>query len=232
MPQQQSTPQSEAPRVESAQRQPFALYGALAVAVLVVAGLVYWWSSNSSMSDVYTHKTIGIISIPQVQEANDGFKSKLQALGYDDVEYIEYTVVPGPSLNADSEKAARDLVEKNADLIFTNFEIQGKIAVDITRELGRTDIPVLFIARLHDPASFGLVKSLQSPGNNATGIATSIFELVQRHLEFIKQISPDAKKLGIFANGFQIPALAGEYYAEVKLQAPRLGLEIVEYTTD
>ena len=71
-----------------------------------------------------------------------------------------------------------------------------------------------------------------SPGSNATGVATSIFELVQRHLEFIKQIRPDAKKLGIFAKGFQIPALADEYYAEVKLQAPRLGLEIVEYTTD
>ncbi len=210
-----------------------ALYAGIGVAVIVIGLAAAYFTGALGSSDVpQAPKKIGIVGIPQVKEADEGFKSKLKELGYEDAVITEYSVVAGPTLNAEVEKAVNELIASDVDLIFADFEIPAKIAARVTAEQGRLDIPILFISRLHDPVKFGLVQSFESSGNNLTGIATSIFDLVQRHMEFLKQISPNAKKLGIFAKGFQIPDLAGEYYSVVKEEAPKFGFEIVEYTTD
>src|SRR3989344_3245251 len=203
-----------------------------AVVLVALGGAWYVWQSRSSDVANLTPKTIGIIGIPQVKEADEGFESKLKELGYTNATFLTYHVVPGPNMGTDVEKAVRELIEQNADLIFTDFETPAKVAIGLTRELNRTDIPIIFISRLHDPVTYGLIQSFESSGNDATGVATNIIDLIQRHMEFIKQISPQAKKLGIFGKGFQIPDLAAEYYTEVRKQAPNFGLEIVEYATN
>ena len=205
------------------------LVGVLAAVVCALA-LLYWM--GASPASVSEPKKIGIISLLQVKEADVGFKAKLEDLGYADVEYIEQQVIPGPDLAPNTQKAVREFVAQDIDLIYTNFEVQAKIALDLLEELERTDIPLLFISRLHEPVSYGLIQSFDSSGNNAAGVATNLIEIIGKHFEFLKQISPNAKKLGVFAEGFQIPAVASEYYAEVKQQAPKFGIEIVEYTTD
>lgn len=226
------TPNTQTPEVRTTSPWNVTFFAGIGVVVIALGfAVAYWTGALGSAATPEEPKRIGIVGIPQVKEADEGFKTKMIALGYGDAEFTEYSVVPGPTLDADVEKAVRELIEKDIDLIFADFEIPAKIAAKVTNELGRSDIPVIFISRLHDPVKFGLVESFESSGSNLTGVATSIFDLVQRHMEFLKQISPDAKKLGIFAKGFQIPALADEYYSVVKEQAPRFGLEIVEYTT-
>ena len=208
------------------------LYILAGAVVVAIVGALLWAGGFGSSSVLADKKVIGILSIPQVKEANLGFQEKLLQLGYENVEYLEYPIVPGATIVADTEKAVNELIAADVDLIFANFETQAKIAMDLLSKVGRSDVPVLFISRLHDPVKMGLVDSLQSSGNNATGVATNIIDLIQRHLEFIKQINPEAKRLGIFGKGFQVGALADEYYAEVKALAPKFGFEIVEYTTN
>jgi ABC-type uncharacterized transport system substrate-binding protein len=209
------------------------LWLSLGAAVLLLAGLsLMYWQKNDTAPLAPSPKKIGVISLLQVKEADSGFKAKLAELGYIDVEYLERQVVPGQALASDTDQAVREFVAQDVDLLYINFEISAKIALDLLQELGRTDIPIVFGSRLHEPVSYGLVASLRSSGNNATGVATNLIEIIQRHMEFLKQINPEAKNLGIFAKGFQIPAVADGYYAEVKRQAPRFGFEIVEYTTD
>ena len=205
-------------------------------AILILGGLltygVYLWGFGVTGEDPGRPLTIGILAIPQVPEADAGFKEKIAELGYTNVTFLEEVFVPGPTFYEDSKKTAREMIERNVDLIFADYETQAKAALDATTELSRSDIPVIFISRLHDPIRFGLIEALQSSGNNATGVAADIVGLVERHFYFILEIKSDAKKLGAFTKGFQIPSIADEYFEEIKRQAPRFGFSVVEYTTD
>ena len=210
---------------------------AIVVAALTViaagAGVLFWTGLVSAPSaSAREPKRIGIIQIPQVLEAGEGFRAKLAELGYDNVEYDDRVIVISPTLGDDARKAAQEFLDNGVNLIYTDFEAQAKVAQAVTEESGRTDVPIVFISRLHDPVTMGLVDSFQTSGNNLTGVATNILELVQRHMQYIKDINPNAKKLGVFGKGFQVPAVAEEYYNEVKKVAPQFGLQIVEYTTD
>ncbi len=202
-------------------------------ALLLAAGGYYWWSGSQGEAALRTTPVrIGIIQLPQVKEADEGFMRKIRELGYADAEFDLRVVPIGPNYESEVRKVVEDFLLADVDLIFADFESQAKIAQTVTAEKGRTDMPIVFISRLHDPVTMGLVDSYRSSGNNLTGVATNLSSLIQRHMQFIKDISPTATKLGVFGKGFQVPAVAGEYYDVVKREAPRFGLEIVEYTTD
>ena len=62
-----------------------------------------------------------------------------------------------------------------------------------------TDVPLLFTA-VTDPASAELVESNEEPGGNVTG--TSDAAPIEKQLDLLKEIVPDAKKVGIvYASG-------------------------------
>lgn len=208
-----------------------ALIGVVSLIALSLIGAGIYYVMAAPEADA-TPKKIGMIQIPQVLEADEGFKEKLVALGYTDAEFIERVTPVGPTYEEDGRKAAEEFIAMDVDMIFTDFEGQAKIAQAVLAEHNRTDIPIVFISRLHDPVKMGLIESFQSSGNNMTGVATDLSALIQRHLQFIKDISPNATKLGVFGRGFQVPAVAAEYFATVQVEAPKLGFEVVEYTTD
>src|SRR3989344_642581 len=166
---------------------------AIVVAALTViaagAGVLFWTGLVSAPS-AREPKRIGIIQIPQVLEAGEGFRAKLAELGYDNVEYDDRVIVISPTLGDDARKAVQEFLDNGVDLIYTDFEAQAKVAQVVTEESGRTDVPIVFISRLHDPVTMGLVDSFQTSGNNLTGVATNILELVQRHMQYIKDIQP------------------------------------------
>src|SRR5437773_1975304 len=76
-----------------------------------------------------------------------------------------------------------------AVIIATNSEM-ATIAKSVAR-----DVPVIFGSR-QDPIRLGLVESLARPGGNITGF-TYFVPIEQKRLELLRQLSPDAKKLGI-----------------------------------
>ncbi|HEY4524995.1 MAG TPA: ABC transporter substrate binding protein [Candidatus Paceibacterota bacterium] len=209
------------------------LWAGLALVVLVIAiAAGYLWMSTESAPVASVPKKIAVVGIPQVKEADDGFEEKMIELGYADAEFIEREVVIGPTFEQNLQVAIQEFIDGNVDLIFANFEAPAKVAQTMTAAQSRTDIPIVFISRLHDPVTMKLIDSFQSSGNNLTGIATNLSHLIQRHLQFIKDIDPNATKLGVFGKGFQVPSVAGEYFETVKREAPKFGLTVVEYTTD
>ncbi|MBK8461619.1 MAG: ABC transporter substrate-binding protein [Nigerium sp.] len=85
-----------------------------------------------------------------------------------------------------------------------------------------TDKPVLFTA-VTDPVDAKLVASLEAPGANVTG--TSDMNPVAEQLALVKELRPDAKRVGILYS-------SGEANSVVQVElarqaAPGLGLELV-----
>jgi len=209
---------------------------ALMVLVVCALGITQWMGSKTSNSATRTGPVkIGILGFNQQKEAHEAFKARMTELGYQegrDVIYDEAFVVPGPNMIADHTANLERLLDpaSKIDLLWLSLEIQTKIAIDMTKERG-LDIPIVFISRFHDPVEYGLVASYRSSGNNATGVASNLFDIVQKHLEFYKEISPNMKTLGVFTDGFWVPALGGWYFEELKKQAASFGIVIKEYKT-
>ncbi len=179
-------------------------------------------------------KTIGVLYFRQHLDAYDGLKAAMQQLNYTDstIKYDEVLLTPGPHLYDDIDNGVKKLLADKVDVIWVSMEHQGLEAIKITKQMNN-QTPIVFMARFHDPLSFGLIASYKSSGNNATGIATNMTDNVQKALQFFKEINPNAKKVGVFGRGFMVPPNFGDaYLAALKQQAPKFGMSVVEYTTD
>ena len=84
-----------------------------------------------------------------------------------------------------------------------------------------TDTPVLITA-VTDPAESGLVDDNQKPGGNVTG--TSDLTPVKEQIDLLKQILPDAKKVGILY-------CSAESNSEIQAQMAREAIEAAGMTS-
>jgi putative ABC transport system substrate-binding protein len=100
-------------------------------------------------------------------------------------------------------KLASDLVSLKVDLIVTHGAPGCRAAKQAT-----TTIPVV-MAAVGDPVRSGLVASLARPGGNLTGNSILEFDLALKRLELVKQVVPNATRVGLFeVPGTQIGAAA------------------------
>lgn len=119
------------------------------------------------------------------------------------------------------KKGLENFVNTNkVDLIFTTGTRSTQPAVEIVK-----DIPVVFTA-VADPVGAGIVKSLESSGNNVTGTHCAVPADAQ--VKTILKVLPAAKKIGIVYT-------QGEANAEIQVQdfkkaAEELGLEVMMST--
>ena len=204
------------------------------VAVLVVAGwLAYASGVFAPAAITKKSKVVGALYLRQHLDAYYGLKQGMKDLGYtnQDVTYDEVMITPSPNFYKDVEEGAKKLIADKVDLLWVSMEHQAATALKLTKEAGN-DTPTVFMTRFHDPLDYQLVASYKSSGNNSTGVATNLFQIVQKTLSFFKEINPRAKKIGFFGQGFMIPGFGDVYASEFKKQAPKLGMAIVEYTSD
>ena len=129
---------------------------------------------------------------------SSSLESGLRDLGY----------VPGTSVVIDCRNAgglyerlptaAAALVDLNVDVIVANSQPTAQAAHDATQK-----IPIVMIAS-GDPVASGLVKSLDRPGGNVTGLTYYATELTAKRLELLHDAVPSLTKIGVLAN----PAVA------------------------
>lgn len=241
--QEQEIPVSEVPSSRfSGEIVLYSLVGILVLAIVIGAGWFYWQFSGASIAPVAETsqpeltakdqpRTIGIVYFRQGLAAVDSMKQELARLGYTHITYIEKEVVVGPTMIDDMHTYYQEMFDQGIDMIWADHEHQTKVALEMTKEQG-LNIPIVYIARFHDPVEYGLADSFKSSGNNATGVAGNLSEVTQRTLGFLRELRPDIKKIGIFGAGYQVEDIAGRYFQEFKTQANDLGIQIVEYKTD
>src|SRR5690554_629086 len=85
------------------------------------------------------------------------------------------------------------------------------------------DIPVIFSA-VTDPVSAKLVKSWEAPGANITGVSDML--PIEKHLDLLQRMLPDAKRIGTVFNPGEANAAALVELLEERLAAR--GLQLVK----
>jgi len=113
----------------------------------------------------YLIGSIQIVKHPDLDNSFLGFKKALEDNGFIEGENTTFIVNNNPSGKIEGVKEAiQEYIDKNVDLIFAITSPCAMTAVKST-----SAIPVVFAA-VREPVKLGIVKSLEHPGANATGV--------------------------------------------------------------
>lgn len=159
-----------------------------------------------------------IVEHPALDAARDGIKEALSEAGYKEGENLKFVYESAQGNPGTAAQIARQFVGDAPNVIVPISTPSAQAVVSATR-----DIPVVFTA-VSDPLGAELVKDMQKPGGNVTGL--SDMSPVADHVALIKEITPNAKSIGFIYNTAEANSVST--LAALKAEAEKAGLTIVE----
>lgn len=159
-----------------------------------------------------------IVEHPALDAARDGVKEALEAAGYKEGENLTFLYESAQGNPATAAQIARQFAGEEPSVIVPISTPSAQAVVSSTR-----DIPVVFTA-VSDPLGAQLVKDMDHPGGNVTGL--SDMSPVAEHLALIKEILPEAKTIGFLYNSGEANSVS--LLAVLKAEAEKAGLKVVE----
>ncbi|MGJ7041741.1 putative ABC transport system substrate-binding protein [Shinella sp. BE166] len=159
-----------------------------------------------------------IVEHPALDAARDGVKEALEAAGYKEGENLTFLYESAQGNPATAAQIARQFAGEEPNVIVPISTPSAQAVVSSTR-----DIPVVFTA-VSDPLGAQLVKDMDKPGGNVTGL--SDMSPVAEHLALIKEILPNAKTIGFLYNSGEANSVS--LLAVLKTEAEKAGLTVIE----
>jgi ABC-type uncharacterized transport system substrate-binding protein len=123
------------------------------------------------------------------------FRNGLQSVGYTEGKNVEIEFRWADGHYDRLPALATDLVSRQAAVIVT----VGGDPPAFAATASSTTIPIVFMVG-RDPVELGLVKSLNRPGGNATGINLQLAELESKRIELMRQLAPTGRNLAVLVN--------------------------------
>ena len=151
-----------------------------------------------------------------------GFRDGLKEAGYKEGENILVEVEDAKGAREQLQRAINELLSKKVDVILTTGTRATRAAMATTKQ-----IPIVF-RHPADPVTLGLVKDVNRPGGNVTGVAAFSLDANQKRLEVFQQLFPKLRRIHIFydANNRFSP----DNFAAAEKSAARLKLDVLEHS--
>ncbi len=122
----------------------------------------------------------------------DGFKTKMNELGYLENQNIVYDLHRTNFNAAAEERILRKFVEDRVDLMLV---FPSEVSVEAKAATRGTNIPVVFCQT--NVEGLGLIQSLQEPGENITGVRFPGPDLALKRFEILHELMPQAKRFWV-----------------------------------
>lgn len=191
----------------------------LAIAVCMLAISMMAGCSKKEDGNV----TIGIGQFAEhgsLDNCRKGFLAGLAEEGYVEGKNLTVSYENAQADGGTSTQIANNFVANKVDLIAAIATPMAQSAFGATKN---TDIPVIFTA-VTDPILAELAKADGTPNGNVTGTSDKL--PVEKQLEMIRSILPDAKTIGIMYSTSEVNSVSA--IEEYKAVAANYGFEIVE----
>lgn len=159
-----------------------------------------------------------IVEHPALDAARDGVRDELKAAGYEVGKNLSFEYQSAQGNTGTAAQIARKFVGAQPDAIVAIATPSAQASVAATR-----DIPVIFSA-VTDPVAARLVKSWEPAGGNVTGVSDA--SPLEKHLELIQRVRPQAKKVGVIYNPGEANSVA--IVQALKKATAAAGLTLVE----
>ncbi|HGP6428691.1 TPA: ABC transporter substrate-binding protein, partial [Vibrio cholerae O1] len=177
-------------------------------------------SSQSIMAKTAKVAVSQIVEHPALDATRQGLLDGLKAKGYEEGKNLEFDYKTAQGNPAIAVQIARQFVGENPDVLVGIATPTAQALVSATKT-----IPIVFTA-VTDPVGAKLVKQLEQPGKNVTGL--SDLSPVEQHVELIKEILPNVKSIGVVYNPGEANAVS--LMELLKLSAAKHGIKLVEAT--
>lgn len=193
---------------------------AFLLTIMLLSTIFTACSTTTSSNEMIKIGISQLVEHPALDSAREGFIEALKEAGYEDGKNIKIDFQNAQNDITNAQTIARKFVDEKVDMILAIATSAAQAAANVTK-----DIPILITA-VTDPVSAGLAESLEKPGGNVTG--TTDMNPVAEQIKLIKDLVPNAKKVGILYN-------AGEINSKIQVDiakqaAAEYGLTIVEAT--
>lgn len=159
-----------------------------------------------------------IVEHPALDAVRDGVKDALNEAGYKEGEGLTFVYQSAQGNPATAAQIARQFIGDDPNVIVPISTPSAQAVVSATR-----DIPVVFTA-VTDPLGAQLVKDMDKPGGNVTGL--SDMSPVAAHVDLIKEIMPEVKTIGYLYNSGEANSVS--LLAVLKEAADAAGIAVVE----
>ncbi|MFZ3578874.1 ABC transporter substrate binding protein [Virgibacillus sp. DJP39] len=158
-------------------------------------------NDNGEKEKTYKIGATQIVEHPSLDEAYRGFQAALKDAGLN----VEYDLQSAQGDQNNVNPIAKNFVADNVDLIFANSTPSALGAVQAT-----SDIPIVFTS-VTDAVGAGLIKSMEEPGGNVTGVLDLHPGAIQSTVEFI-EANFEGANVGLIYN-------AGEQNSVTQIEA-------------
>jgi len=159
-----------------------------------------------------------IVEHPALNAVRDGMKEGLTKAGYKEGEAVRYVYQSAQGAQATAVQIARQFVGEQPAVIVAISTPSAQAVAAATR-----DIPVVFSA-VTDPVGAQLVKSIEAPGGNVTGV--SDMTPVNEQVALIREITPSVKRIGVLFNPGEPNSVTS--VRMLREAATKAGMEVVE----
>jgi putative ABC transport system substrate-binding protein len=193
------------------------------ISVAIVLVLVLTMLAGCSTKKEEGQYTVGIGQFAEhasLDNCREGFIAGLAEAGYVEGENLEVLTENAQADGGTANQIATNFVSKKVDLICAIATPMAQSAFGAAKN---TDIPVIFTA-VTDPVLAELANADKTPSGNATGTSDKL--PVEKQLEMIRTILPDAKTIGILYSTSEVNSVSA--IEEYKAVAADYGFEIVE----
>ena len=160
-------------------------------ATVIFAGAALM-SATGVSAKTYKVDVSQIVEHPALDAARNGLIDGLKAQGYEQGKNLnlEYRTAQGnPAI---ASQIARQFVGEGPDVLVGIATPSAQALAATTR-----NIPIVFTA-VTDPVEAKLVKSLDNPSGNVTGL--SDLSPVAQHVELMQEFNPELKSIGVVYN--------------------------------
>jgi putative tryptophan/tyrosine transport system substrate-binding protein len=185
---------------------------------IIMALLAATALATPALAKDVTVAVTAIVEHPALDATRDGVKEALAEAGFKEGENLKFVYQSAQGNAGTAAQIARQFVGDAPDVIVPISTPSAQAVVSATR-----DIPVVFTA-VSDPLGAQLVKNMEKPGGNVTGL--SDMSPVADHVALIKEILPKAKTIGFLYNPGETNSVS--LLAALKEAAEKGGLTVVE----
>lgn len=184
-----------------------------------LAGVIMAAAATLTQAD--DHQTVvaitQIVEHPALDAVYQGVKDELAEQGYTEGENLKVMHESAQGNQAIASQIARKFVGEQPDVIVAIATPSAQTVAAAAR-----NIPVVFSA-VTDPVAARLVQSWEEPGANITGVSDML--PIDKHLDMLLRVMPDARRIGTVYNPGEANAVALVEMIEERLE--ERGLELV-----
>lgn len=154
--------------------------------------LVLLVSTNAAFAQMYKVAISQIVEHPALDATRQGLMDGLKTKGYEQGKNLDFVYQTAQGNPAIAVQIAKQFVGENPDVLVGIATPTAQALAASTRT-----IPIVFTA-VTDPLGAKLVKSLEHPGGNITGL--SDLSPVAQHVDLMQELIPELKAIGVVYN--------------------------------